>query len=74
MVAKGDVFGYDYTANVNNGNLWAVANYTLNRFEYYLGGSYTYTEFWRTGDMRNGRFPSNSKGDSPQATVSTILG
>jgi len=66
MVAKGDVFGYDYTANVNNGNLWAVANYTLNRFEYYLGGSYTYTEFWRTGDMRNGRFPSNSKGDSPK--------
>lgn len=63
---KGDVFGYDYTANVNNGNLWAVANYTLNRFEYYLGGSYTYTEFWRTGDMRNGRFPSNSKGDSPK--------
>lgn len=63
-VTSGDVFGYDYTANVNNGNLWAVANYIQNRFEYYMGANYSYTEFWRTGDMRNGRFPNDSKGDS----------
>lgn len=63
-VSEGDVFGYDYTANVNNGSLWAVANYVQSRFEYYFGANVSYTEFWRTGDMRNGRFPNNSKGDS----------
>ncbi|HOZ15286.1 MAG TPA: TonB-dependent receptor [Tenuifilaceae bacterium] len=64
MVKEGDVFGYDYTANVNNAGLWAVANYVQNRFEYYFGANATYTEFWRTGDMKNGRFPNDSKGDS----------
>lgn len=63
-VTVGDVMGYDYTANVNNGNVWGVANFSGNRFDYYLGGSYSYTEFWRTGHMRNGRFPNNSKGDA----------
>lgn len=63
-VKEDDVFGYDYTANVNSGEVWAVANYTQNRFDYYLGANASYTEFWRTGDMRNGRFPGNSKGDS----------
>jgi hypothetical protein len=63
-VKEGDVFGYDYTANVNNGNLWAVANYIQNRFEYYVGANLSYSEFWRTGDMRNGHYPDNSKGDS----------
>jgi len=63
-VKEGDVYGYDYTSNVNNGNLWAVANYIQNRFEYYFGANVSYTEFWRTGDMRNGHYPDNSKGDS----------
>lgn len=64
MIKEGDKFGYDYTANVNSGNLWAVANYIQNRFDYYFGVNASYTEFWRTGDMRNGRFPDDSKGNS----------
>lgn len=64
MVKEGDKFGYDYTSNVNSGNLWAVANYIQNRFDYYFGLNASYTEFWRTGDMRNGRFPDDSKGNS----------
>ncbi|HPD96356.1 MAG TPA: TonB-dependent receptor [Tenuifilaceae bacterium] len=65
-VKKGDVFGYDYDANVDNGNVWATGNYSLDNFDYYFGGNYTYTEFWRTGNMRNGRFPdgNDSKGNS----------
>ncbi len=65
-VKVGDTFGYSYDANVNNGNLWAVANYSLNRIDIYAGANYSYSEFWRTGNMRNGRFPDNSKGDSPK--------
>jgi len=56
-----DVFGYSYDANVNSGNIWGVANYMLNRFDLYAGASYSYTEFWRTGNMKNGRFPENSR-------------
>lgn len=64
LVKVGDAFGYSYDAHVNNGGLWAVANYVANRYELYAGANYTYTEFWRHGNMRNGRFPLNSKGDS----------
>ncbi|MHC1703784.1 MAG: carboxypeptidase-like regulatory domain-containing protein [Tenuifilaceae bacterium] len=64
QVTEGDTYGYDYIANVNKGGLWAVANYMTNKIDYYFGGNYEMTQFWRTGNMRNGRFPNNSKGDS----------
>lgn len=64
QVKEGDTYGYDYVANVNKGGLWAVANYMTNKVDYYLGGNFDMTQFWRTGNMRNGRFPNNSKGDS----------
>ncbi|HCT29154.1 MAG TPA: TonB-dependent receptor [Bacteroidales bacterium] len=64
QIKEGDTFGNDYTANVNKGSLWAVANYMTNHFDYYVGASFDYSQFWRTGHMRNGRFPTNSKGDS----------
>lgn len=63
-ISEGDNFGYSYTARVNRGNLWAVGSYRGNRAEAYLGANYSYTEFWRHGNMRNGRFPEHSKGAS----------
>ncbi|MCB8963660.1 MAG: TonB-dependent receptor [Bacteroidales bacterium] len=72
MVKEGDKYGYDYTANVTSGNAWAVGNYVQNEFEYYIGANYSYTEFWRTGDMRNGRYPDHSKGDSPKKRFSNF--
>lgn len=68
QVKKGDTYGYDYTANVNNGSIWSVASYMTNHFDYYFGVNYDYNQFWRTGHMRNGRFPLNSKGDSDKQT------
>lgn len=68
VVKKGDKYGYDYTANVNNGGLWAVANYMTDRIDYYFGANYEFTQFWRTGNMRNGRYPNDSKGDSDKNT------
>jgi hypothetical protein len=64
IVKVGDAFGYDYIANVNNGSLWAVLNYMTRKIDYYVGANYDMTVFWRTGNMRNGRFPTDSKGDS----------
>ncbi len=72
QVKKGDTFGYDYDANVNNGTLWSVANYMTNRVDYYFGANYVMTQFWRTGNMKNGRFPLNSKGDSEKETYNNF--
>jgi len=71
QVKNGDTFGYDYLANVNTGSLWAVASYITNHVDYYFGANYDMTQFWRTGNMRNGRFPTNSKGDSEKQTYNT---
>jgi len=60
----GEVFGNDYYATVNYSELWAQASYNLNKFDFYLTGNGSYTNFWRTGNMQNGKFPDNSIGDS----------
>lgn len=60
----GEVFGNDYYATVNYSELWAQASYNLNKFDFYLTGNGYYTNFWRTGNMQNGKFPDNSLGDS----------
>lgn len=67
MVKEGDTYGYDYMGNVNNGGVWAVTNYMSNVFDFYAGANLSMTQFWRTGNMRNGRFPDNSKGDSEKS-------
>jgi len=59
-----EVFGNDYYATVNYSELWAQASYNLNKFDFYLTGNGSYTNFWRTGNMQNGKFPDNSLGDS----------
>ncbi|MCF6365152.1 MAG: TonB-dependent receptor [Bacteroidales bacterium] len=60
----GEVFGNDYYATVNYSELWAQASYSLNKFDFYFTGNGSYTNFWRTGNMQNGKFPDNSFGDS----------
>lgn len=64
LVKKDDIFGYNYNAHVNNGEAWAVANYLSDYIEAYVGANYSFTQFYRHGNMRNGRFPEHSKGDS----------
>lgn len=66
VVTTGDVFGYNYIANINKFNAWAQARYKMSRMEVYMGGQATFTEFWRTGLFKNGRFANDSYGDSPK--------
>lgn len=60
----GEVFGNDYYANVNKTQLWANAEYNLGKVDVYFGLEGSNTNFWRTGNMQNGKFPDNSLGDS----------
>lgn len=64
LVKVGDVFGNDYTANVNSQWLFGQAEFTYNKIDFYIGLQASHTTFWRTGHMRNGRYPLNSYGDS----------
>ncbi|MDD4395793.1 MAG: TonB-dependent receptor, partial [Bacteroidales bacterium] len=60
----GDKFGYDYAYNVYKQKLWAMTNFAYNHVDFHIGLSGTVSEIWRTGYMRNGRFPDNSQGNS----------
>ena len=64
IVKEGDVYGYDYLANVNNARLWSQMEYKFSKLEVYAAAELNFTSFWRTGKMQNGRFPDHSYGDS----------
>lgn len=64
LVYEGDIFGYNYYSNINIANAFSQVSYKLKRFDFYGGIDLSYTEFWRTGMMRNGKFPNSSKGES----------
>lgn len=64
VVTVGDVFGYDYIANRNNANIWGQLNYLVGRWDAFFGAEGTFTQLYRTGNFKNGRFPEESYGDS----------
>ncbi|MCD4746538.1 MAG: TonB-dependent receptor plug domain-containing protein, partial [Bacteroidales bacterium] len=64
IIEVGDKFGYDYTANINKYKFFAQGDFTYNKIDFYLGLSLSATNFWRTGHMRNGKFPESSYGNS----------
>jgi hypothetical protein len=68
VVKQGEKFGYDYNINSQNADAFFQLEYNWKKFEFYSGISAAYTEFWRVGNMRNGRFPDNSYGKSKKLT------
>lgn len=64
VIKKGDVFGYDYDVHINTGNLWGLGEFTYNHFDFYVGLKLSGTQFWRVGNMQNGRYPEDSYGKS----------
>ena len=61
-VTVGDRFGYDYNIYVNSADVWLQNTHGYKKWDIYYGFSIGYTEFWREGNMRNGRAPENSYG------------
>ncbi len=64
IIKKGDKFGYDYDIHINSGNLWGLGEFTYNHIDFYVGLKLTGTQFWRVGNMKNGRYPEESYGAS----------
>lgn len=64
VIEEGDRYGYDYTANINKYDFFIQADFKYSKVDYFVAGMLSYDEFWRTGHMRNGKFPNDSYGDS----------
>lgn len=63
-VEKGERFGYDYTTVTQKTQLFGQLEYVLPKIEFYGGLELSNTNFWRIGNVRNGRFPEESFGAS----------
>lgn len=64
IIRKGDEFGYDYLIRNNIYQTFIQAEYSLQRFDFYLSVFASQNTFWREGRMLNGRFQENSLGKS----------
>lgn len=65
VIGVGETFGYNYTMNVNRYNVFGQYEYSLRKWEFFVGADISHTSFWRDSEMRNGRFPDDSYGQSP---------
>ncbi len=71
LVREGERFGYDYDGDIRMGEAWLQSQFEWNRFDAFVAAQWGHTVFWRTGHMRNGRFPDNSFGESPKKRFTT---
>ncbi|HQN56771.1 MAG TPA: TonB-dependent receptor, partial [Saprospiraceae bacterium] len=64
IARKGDRYGFDYDMNVRNYSLWMQHVFVFPHFDYFISGNIGQTINWREGNVKNGRFPDNSLGES----------
>lgn len=64
VVKEGDSFGYDYDLHTRYVDVFAQVEKNWQRLEGYAGIDLSHTSFWRDGHLQNGRFPSESLGQS----------
>ncbi|MFL9483377.1 TonB-dependent receptor [Chitinophagaceae bacterium LWZ2-11] len=71
ILKQGDKFGYDYTMHITKASEWVQLLFRFNHFDFFAGGNVSFTQYYRTGNVRNGLFPANSFGKSPTNTFIT---
>lgn len=74
ILYKGDKYGYDYYANILDFQGWATGTLSFGALNLHLSGAAGYNTFWRTGLVRKGLFPDDSKGDSQKPSFFTWKG
>ena len=62
ILREGDRWGYDYESDISKYHGWVQAEFSLPKFDFFLSGNVSQTEFFRTGNYQSGRFPDNSFG------------
>lgn len=63
-----DRFGYDYNMQISKGTEWMQLLFKFNHIDFFVGGDFTFTQFYRNGNVRNGLFAGNSFGKSATNT------
>ena len=64
VIEEGDRFGFDYDITIRTANVFGQLEHKGRKWDTYAGITLGTTSFWRTGNFRNGLFPTNSYGDS----------
>lgn len=59
----GDKFGYDYNIRISRASAWVQGAMKLDHFDIFLAAQVSQTDFYRTGNVRNGLFPDRSLGN-----------
>jgi len=67
-VGVGDTFGYNYNLLANTIDAFTQFKFTYKKIDFYLGQSYTRTQYQREGLYKNGLYPTNSYGKSAKYT------
>jgi len=68
VIREGDTYGYNYTSNITDIDIWGGYNLKLNQIDFHVGAQINYNSMFRDGQYRNGAFPDNSKGKSEVVT------
>lgn len=69
-VEEGDKFGYDYYAHVQQGQLWAMYEFSAGRFSANVGGEIGFSRMWREGLWEKGLFANaNAGGDRGRTSL-----
>ena len=71
QLKKGDIYGYNYVANVIDTKVWANYQYQRHGWDAAIAAEIGYNGFWRDGLYRKGLFPENSKGKSEMSNFLT---
>ncbi len=68
QVGEGDTYGYNYNLYATVLDGFAQFKFNYNKFDAYIAGNYSTTDYQREGLYRNGIYADNSYGKSEKAT------
>lgn len=61
-VKEGDIYSYNYNLHAVKAHIWAQNEWNTTHWNLYYALEGSNTNFWRDGQMQNGRFPERSLG------------
>ena len=65
----GDSYGYDYSSQIHKTQLWLQPYFRFNKVDFFVSALISNSYYWRTGNVQNGLFPTNSLGDSKKVSL-----
>ena len=68
QVREGDAYGYNYTLNALTFDGFTQFKFTYKKVDFYLGQTFSRTEYQREGNYKNGIYANNSYGKSATTT------